>query len=392
MIHRLRFLPALVLALACAIPAPAHSAAPKPFVDGDTVCFLGDSITHGGQWHRFIELFYASRFPERAITMVNCGIGGDQAGGALKRLDWDVLVHQPTVVVIMLGMNDIGHGSYENPNPTPEMLAAREKSITSYRGNMEALIKAIQARSKAAIILVKPSPYDETAELAKPARKGANGALGRCSEICEELAAAHGAAVVDFHGPMTRLMAEGQKIDPKYALVGGDRVHPGPPGHLVMASLFLRAQGFELNQPDKMPIATGVNDPVLARILPADQLMGSPGGKPADKDPRAKAAGEIAALSTERFTQGLRLRDIARMEVSIRGAGVNPADEAAVKAWMDARAKSLNPATDAGKAWERMATPYLMARAKREDILKKRAELLSRMRQLASGGEGPGRS
>jgi lysophospholipase L1-like esterase len=384
--HRLLFSLAIILACAVGIPIAAIAqTAPKPFTDGDTVCFLGDSITHGGNWHRYIELFYVSRQPEKKINIINCGIGGDRADGALKRLDWDVLVHQPTVIVIMLGMNDIGHGNYENPNPTPEMLAGREQSITAYRKNMAALIEAIQKRSKAAILLVNPSPYDETAELAKPARKGANDALAKCADICGEFAQKYNTAVVDFHGRMTKLMDEGQKVDPKFALVGGDRVHPGLPGHLVMASLFLRAQGFTLNESGKLPISTGGKDPVLAKIIPAEELMGSATPAPAtDKDPTAKRAADDAALSTERFNLSMPLRTIARMEVSMRGANIDPKDEAAVKAWIEERNKKLTPDTPAGKAWEQLAKPYVKARAELPETLKKRQELLEKMRQLAA--------
>ncbi|RBP43780.1 lysophospholipase L1-like esterase [Roseimicrobium gellanilyticum] len=380
-----RLLLSLALVIACTFTAPlAAQSTPKLFTDGDTICFLGDSITHGGNWHRYIELFYVSRQPEKKINIVNCGIGGDRADGALKRLDWDVLVHQPTVIVIMLGMNDIGHGNYDSPNPTPEMLAGREKSITDYRKNMAALIEAIQKRSKAAIILVKPSPYDETAEITgKPARKGANGALAKCSEICGEFAQKYNTAVIDFHGPMTKLMSEGQKLDPGFALVGRDRVHPGLPGHLVMASLFLRGQGFTLHESGKLPIVTGVNDPVLAKIVPAEELMGST--TPAvGTDASTKKATEIATLSTERFTLGMPLRTIARMEVSMRGANIDPKDDAAVKTWMDERNKKMTPDTPAGKSWEQLATPYLKARAELPETLKKRQALLEKMRELSA--------
>lgn len=384
--HRLLLSLAFVLACALGTPITATAqSAPKPFKDGDTVCFLGDSITHGGNWHRYIELFYVSHQPEKKINIINCGIGGDRADGALKRLDWDVLVHQPTVIVIMLGMNDIGHANYDSPNPTPEMLAGREESISDYRKNMAALIEAIQQHSKAAIVLVKPSPYDETAELAKPARKGANGALAKCADICGDFAQKYNTAVVDFHGPMTRLMTEGQKLDPKFALVGGDRVHPGLPGHLVMASLFLRAQGFTLNESGKLPIATGVNDPVLVKIVPAGELLGDTASAPAsDKDPTTKKAADIAALSTQRFTLGLPLRTIARMEVSMHNANIDPKDEAAVKAWIDERSSKMTPDTPAGKTWQQLATPYLKARAELSQTLQKRQELLEEMRQLAT--------
>lgn len=382
----LRSLTFLAVALTCASPLRAQSVSPEPFKDGDTVCFLGDSITHGGHWHRFLELFYVSKFPDRKVEIVNCGIGGDRADGALKRLDWDVLVHQPTVIVIMLGMNDIGHSSYDSPTPTPQMLEAREASLKAYAANMDALLTAIRAKSKARVILVKPSPYDETATLPKPARKGANGALARCAEMCEELARKHKTALVDFHGPMTRLMSEGQKKDPAFALCGGDRVHPGSAGHLVMASLFARAQGLDLGERGPLPIMPGVQDPVLASILPASEIIG--GSPTASATPRADAgaerATEMSALSLDRFNTSQFFRAIARMEVILRAAKVNLDDDTAVKTWIEERSKSFKPDSEAGKAWERQIEPYLLARKNAAEYTQKRVDLLKRMRALAS--------
>ncbi len=73
-----------VSALAAVLFAFAASA--EPFKDGDTVVFLGDSITHGGRYHEFIADFYRTRYPGRHIRFVNSGIGGDSAGGAMKRV------------------------------------------------------------------------------------------------------------------------------------------------------------------------------------------------------------------------------------------------------------------------------------------------------------------
>lgn len=58
----------------------------EPFRDGDTVVFFGDSITHGGLYHKYIADFYRTRYPERKIRFVNSGIGGDSAAGAMKRI------------------------------------------------------------------------------------------------------------------------------------------------------------------------------------------------------------------------------------------------------------------------------------------------------------------
>jgi lysophospholipase L1-like esterase len=221
------------------------------------VCFLGDSITHGGLYHKDIADFYALRFPERKIKMVNCGIGGDTAGGALGRLDWDVLVHQPTVIAIMLGMNDIGHSNYYSDPATavtPEVQGLRAKSLETYRAKMTELIETIRAKSKARVILITPSPYDETVQMeGKPARIGAGAAVAKCADVVKELAAKFGTELVEFNAPMTQFNLEKQKTDPKFTLCGSDRVHPGAAGHSVMAGLFLTQQK-ALGQPIKIDL------------------------------------------------------------------------------------------------------------------------------------------
>ena len=76
----------------------------KPFFkDGDTICFLGDSITHGGQYHEFLQLFYATRYPELNLSFHNCGISGDNASGMLARFEEDVMKHKPTHVFLEVG-------------------------------------------------------------------------------------------------------------------------------------------------------------------------------------------------------------------------------------------------------------------------------------------------
>lgn len=82
------------------------------FKDGDRVCFIGNSITMNGRYHNYIELFYATRFPERKIEFFNCGISGDVAGGMLARMNSDILRHKPNRAVLMVGMNDIGRSQY----------------------------------------------------------------------------------------------------------------------------------------------------------------------------------------------------------------------------------------------------------------------------------------
>ena len=99
-----RFLP--IIAIFLLLPLTALPAAPKSksetslqeqvcpvprFQSGDRWCVLGDSITHGGFYHRYVELFYLTRFPSLQLDVTNCGIAGDTAAGGEKRLAWDCL-------------------------------------------------------------------------------------------------------------------------------------------------------------------------------------------------------------------------------------------------------------------------------------------------------------
>lgn len=78
--------------------------------DGDTVVFLGDSITAAQTYGKIIENYNLLRFPDRRVHFVNAGWGGDTAAGGLKRLERDVLSRGATVVTVAYGVNDIGWG------------------------------------------------------------------------------------------------------------------------------------------------------------------------------------------------------------------------------------------------------------------------------------------
>jgi hypothetical protein len=78
------------------------------FRDGDTVVFLGDSITAARGYTKDIEHYSLMRFPERRVRFVNAGKGGDTATGCLERLERDVFEKEATVVTVAFGINDIG--------------------------------------------------------------------------------------------------------------------------------------------------------------------------------------------------------------------------------------------------------------------------------------------
>lgn len=214
------------------------------FRDGEVVCFLGDSITNRGQYQNTVWDYYLTRFPGWTIRFVHAGRSGDSAGGSLGRLQEDVIDHKPTSVAIMMGMNDVGRGNYV-ANPDEKRKAAQQRSLDGYKANMQKLTERIlREANRPQLFLITPSPFDQTVVLDRDNNQpGCNDGLGRCAAIVRELAPKVNATVVDFHGPMTAFNLEQQKKDPKYTIVGPDRVHPGMPGHLMMAWLFLKTQG-----------------------------------------------------------------------------------------------------------------------------------------------------
>lgn len=237
----MRLLVSLTLLMMVASMAAADQS-PAPFQNGDVVCFIGDSITHSRKYHGYISLYYLTRFPERQIRFVNCGISGDSAGGGVARLDWDILPNRPNVVTLMFGMNDVSRGLYGKANPDAKNLESREAALRNYEQNMTRLAAGLQEQLHPRFILITPSPYDDTAQIEIENLYGVNDALGRCGEIGRKLAEQIGAGVVDFHGPMTALNQQEQKANPRYTLIGPDRVHPLDVGQMVMAYLFLTAQ------------------------------------------------------------------------------------------------------------------------------------------------------
>lgn len=101
--------------------------------DGDTVVFLGDSITAARTYGKFIENYTLLRYPNRKVRFINAGFGGDTAEGGLKRLERDVFAHKATVLTVAFGTNDIGWGVYADEEHKRKYLDAVRGIVTACR-------------------------------------------------------------------------------------------------------------------------------------------------------------------------------------------------------------------------------------------------------------------
>tara|TARA_B100000768_G_scaffold28000_1_gene26278 strand:+ start:3508 stop:4899 length:1392 start_codon:yes stop_codon:yes gene_type:complete len=205
----------------------------KIFESGDTICFLGDSITHGGQFHEFLQLFYATRYPNIALTFHNCGIAGDNAEGMIYRFKDDVLVHNPSHVFLMSGINDVIRTLYFEGQASDEVIKKRKNAIAVFKQNTDILASTFKA-SEITPIYLTPSIYDQYSKIEKENNLGCNDALIECSNHIKSVASQYDATVVDLNTPMKNIMDRELQNDPLFTIIGKDRVHPKTTGHFIM--------------------------------------------------------------------------------------------------------------------------------------------------------------
>lgn len=224
-----------ILLTAQTTPAPAAPAAAPVFKkivdtidlkDGDTFVFLGDSITHQCLYTQYVEDYFYTRYPNRHIHFHNSGVGGDRANDALVRFDDDVASFKPKYVSILLGMND---GSYRD----------FDKGIfDTYQKDMTTVLDKIEALGATAIPMT-PTMHDARAarlrnKPAEPRDTYYNGVLALYGAWLREEAQVRGLGFVDMYSPLNNIIMTQRKKDPNFILIP-DAVHPGPPGHVIMA-------------------------------------------------------------------------------------------------------------------------------------------------------------
>jgi len=236
----MRVLSILTLMFAClaaflfAANTPAANAQAFYLKSGDTVVFYGDSITEQNYYNQWVELYTVTRFPAMRVHFFGEGVGGDRVsgggGGPIdQRLQRDVFPHKPTVVTVMLGMND---GSYQ---------ATTSKIEGDYVSGYQHLLESLRANAPGArLTLLGPSPYDEvTRALMFPG--GYNAVMEHFAGIDRGLAQKYGALFIDLNAPVVAAIDKAEAADPDIApLLLPDRVHPDPLAHWVMAAALLK--------------------------------------------------------------------------------------------------------------------------------------------------------
>lgn len=232
-----------VAVLLFAIPGFAQQKSPVLFKGGESVSFIGNSITHSGGFHNHVLLYYATRFPNEEIMFLNAGISGDNANDIFRRLEDDIIPLNADWSIVMVGMNDVNRALYA-PIRVGEAGLEEQKQIAiqNFHNHLDKMLRKL-SQSGTKIVLQTPSIYDQTAQLSSENYFGVNDALKECTAIVEEMAIKYDTYLVDYWQFMTETNERLQQKDPTATIVSIDRVHPWGTGDLIMAYRFLKETG-----------------------------------------------------------------------------------------------------------------------------------------------------
>jgi lysophospholipase L1-like esterase len=200
--------------------------------DGDTVAFLGDSITAARGYPKTIELYTVMRFPDRRIRFYNAGKGGDTVQTSISRLERDVFSRDATVMLVALGVNDIGWGMKAD---------AEHKKL--YLDGIRTLIDRCKEK-KIRVIVCSPAITAENPETAE------TGFLQKMADEGMALARSLGQSSIDVSRGMREIQRTIWKFNAGEAnkskhvsLHADDGVHLNDLGQLAMAFAVLEGLG-----------------------------------------------------------------------------------------------------------------------------------------------------
>ena len=202
------------------------------FQSGDKVLFIGDSITDCGRrnehaplghgYVRKITELITAKYPERDLTYVNKGIGGDIVEGLEERWDTDVIVEKPKWLSVKIGINN----------------ASRQHtggvSTEAYLPVWEACYRRILTRAKteldASLFLFEIFYIEEDVEEPRPL------AVDAYNASIHTLAEEFGARLIPTNAAFDKAVA----ARPGALWTTQDGVHPNAEGHTLMALEFLK--------------------------------------------------------------------------------------------------------------------------------------------------------
>ena len=253
----------------CALLAASYLSAQVVIRDGDSIAFLGDSITYLGNKEKpngYVNLVIEG-LTEAGIevTAIPAGIGGNTTVDMLARLNEDVISQHPTWMTLNSGIND-----------TPKL------SVEEFGANIREITDRAQAAGIQVILLNTTIGAGENLNHPSNLKR-----LKYCQEF-EKLAEEKGLILVDLNGAMTRALERLEQDGGAGLKLTHDGTHLNGLGNQIVATEILRTLGVSetdieilQNRWDDYPFAVAMPE-VSVRTYIALDRMAKQENKPID--------------------------------------------------------------------------------------------------------------
>ena len=189
--------------------------------------FIGDSVT---DCDRLIEPPYGDGYVSNIVAsgrldgvIINVGISGHRLIDLENRWDADVLAHNPRLVSVAIGVNDMWR-RYDSNDPT---------SVEDFEDRYRRVLKATKAHGEPELVLCEPFLLSVREEM-NSWREDLDPKIA----VVHKMAAEYGAKLVRFDQRFQELSQEMSMLE-----LAEDGVHPSQLGHTIMADLWLQTVG-----------------------------------------------------------------------------------------------------------------------------------------------------
>jgi lysophospholipase L1-like esterase len=192
-----------------------------------TSVFIGDSVTDCG---RLVEppygngyVFNIAQSGRPAGEIINVGTSGHRLVDLENRWNNDVLAHNPTLVSVAIGINEVWR-RYDSNDPT---------SVEDFEERYRRVLTATKAHGNPELILCEPFMLEVRDEMNNWRED-----LDPKIAVVHKMAAEFNAKLVPFDQHFKAIAGEMAMAE-----LADDGIHPSKLGHQIMADLWLRTVG-----------------------------------------------------------------------------------------------------------------------------------------------------
>jgi lysophospholipase L1-like esterase len=194
------------------------------------IVFFGDSITQmgtnkGGYIDR-IQNAVTAKGIQNKYDLLGSGVGYNKIYDLFLRMDDDVMAKKPSLVVIYIGINDVGH-KYSTRTGT---------DIDKYEKFYVAIIKKLQSKN-IKVAVCTPTVLGEKKDNANPQ----DAELDAYSEVVRKLATSMNCTLIDLRKAFVAYEQLNNKDNKESGLLTVDRIHLTDAGNQLVADEMMKA-------------------------------------------------------------------------------------------------------------------------------------------------------